>query len=154
MSRRTNSVKGFTLIEVLLVVGILVVLATVGVVGYSKIKAGADRDTTAVLVKDTCHAVDLYYIKMGAFPTSEEGLKALCEAPSDETLVEKWNSGGGPFLKDGQIPKDPWGTELHYELVQTDSSSTTVGPAYHVWSDGPDRQPGTDDDIKNWTEQK
>ncbi len=114
MSRRVQKASGFTLIEVLLVIGILLVLGTVGVIGYSKIKANADKDTAKALVDQTCHAVDLYQIKLGTFPKTEDGLKALCEPPSDEKDAEKWNNGGGPFLKDKKIPVDPWGNELHY----------------------------------------
>ena len=154
MTRRRN--RGFTLIEVLLVIGILLVLGTVAVVGYSKIKAGTDHDLAAAMIKQTCDAVDIYYIKMGAYPTTEEGLKALCEPPSDETLVEKWNSGG-PFLKDGKIPVDPWGQELQYKLMDTGGTSgagaaTPTGPAYIVSSNGPDKQQDTDDDIKSYTD--
>lgn len=141
---------GFTLIEVLLVIGILLVLSTVGVVAYSKIKANSDRDATKALIDQTAQAVELYHTQMGVYPTTEDGLKALIAPPSDEKLAEKWKNYG-PFLKDGKIPVDPWMNELKYELEQTSSDTEVTGPAFHVWSTGPDGQDGNDDDIRNWS---
>jgi general secretion pathway protein G len=157
-NKRMVSARGFTLIEVLLVIGILLVLGTVAVVAYPRIKESADKNTTKIMINETCHAIDIYQTALSRYPATDEGLKALVEPPSDEKLLEKWKSGmnGGPYLKDGKIPVDPWGGELQYELVQTSGSSGAVatGPAYHVWSNGADGQSGTEDDVRNWTESK
>jgi len=145
--------KAFTLIEVLLVIGILVVLGTVSVVAYSRIKAGADRNAAKVLVDNTVHALGIYQASVGTYPDTEQGLQALLTAPEDEKLAEKWRNGGGPFLKDGKIPVDPWGNEVHYELV-TATGTETEGPTVHVWSVGPNGQDGDDDDIRSWSEEQ
>lgn len=135
--------KAFTLIEVLLVVAILVVLMGVGVVGYSKIKKGADIDTTRLLVGNTAEAVKLYYSSMNTYPTDDEGLQALITKPDDEKLAEKWR---GPYLEKG-IPVDAWSNELKYERLESTGDDT--GPAFRVFSYGPDGQEGTDDDISS-----
>ena len=136
--------KGFTLIEVLLVVAILVVLVGVGVVGYSKIKEGADIDLTKILVGQTADAVKHYQIQMNKYPTNEEGLQALITKPADQKEAEKWR---GPYLENGVIPVDRWNNELKYERLE--STGDSIGPAFRVFSYGPDGQEGTDDDISN-----
>ncbi|MFB3894573.1 MAG: type II secretion system protein GspG [Phycisphaerae bacterium] len=153
MKIRETRLQGFTLIEVLLVIGILLVLGTVAVVGYSKIKTNADKDAARALVDQTCHAIDIYQIKMGVYPETQDGLKALTTPPADETLAQKWNANA-PFLKDNKVPVDPWGRELKYEKMEatggTGSAAVLTGPPYHVWSTGPSGQDGGDDNIRNW----
>ena len=140
----------FTLIEVLLVIGILLVLGTVSVVAYSRIKAGQDRNTAQLIVQETAKAVEIYQAVMSKLPDSESGLKALIAKPDDEKEAAKWTSGGGPFLKDAKIPVDPWDSELKYEFVG-ETAASSGGPAFHIWSLGPDKQDGNEDDVRNWT---
>ncbi len=142
---------GFTLIEVLMVLVLLVLLGTLSVVGYTKIQAGANIKAAQTLVDQTAHAVNIYHTLMLRYPDSEEGLTALIVRPDDEKLAEKWDSGG-PFLKDGKIPDDPWGNPIRYEQV-AESSGTITGPQFHVWSTGPNGQDGDDDDIRSWSEE-
>ena len=142
--------RAFTLIEVLLVIAILVVLGTVSVVAYSRIKQGADKKAAKLLIGQTVDAVSLYQINMNKFPDSDQGLQALNDAPEDEKDLQKWKDGGGPFLKDGKIPLDPWGNELKYELLE--QTGTTSGPPFRVLSYGPDGQEGGDDDISSYEE--
>jgi len=139
---------GFTLIEVLLVIAILLVLGTVSVVAYTRIKEGADKKATKLLVDQTVDAVNLYHLAVNRYPEDDQGLQALLTAPDDEALAEKWRDGGGPFLDTGKIPLDPWGTELKYAR----RDATEVGPAFRVFSCGPDGTEGTDDDISSYTE--
>lgn len=149
---RNSRATGFTLIEVLLVIGILLVLGTVAVVAYPRIKEGADKNSAKVMVDNVVQAVELYHTVMNVYPTTEDGLKALTEVPSDEKLAEKWKNGGGPFLKDGQIPNDPWGQPIKYEKVETSGTGGTTGAAFHVWSSGPDMQDNNEDDIRSWSD--
>ena len=142
---------GFTLIEVLLVIAILLVLGTVSVVAYTGIKKGADTKATKLLVDQTVDAVNLYHLAVNKYPENDTGLQALLTAPDDEAMAEKWRDGGGPFLKTGKIPVDPWGNELKYSLRET-GGTTDVGPAFRVFSCGPDGTEGTDDDISSYTE--
>lgn len=153
-SKRRLSSEGFTLIEVLLVIGLLVLLAGVGVVAFGKIKQGADVDATMVKVKNTLSAVKIFQAQMSRYPSKEKMLTELIQPPDDENEKANWH---GPYVEDGKIPVDPWGNELKYDLVDDSSSSGTGGAATqvpHVWSMGPDKTDGTDDDIKSWTEDK
>lgn len=141
---------GFTLIEVLLVIGLLALLGTVAVVGYTKIQAGSNIKAANLQVQDTARAVKLYYTTMNKYPETDPGLAALVNAPEDEKELQKWKSAG-PFIEDGRLPVDPWNNQLKYEKVEA-SLGGASGPEFHVWSMGPDGQDGTEDDIRSWQE--
>jgi general secretion pathway protein G len=71
----------------------------------------------------------------------------LVTAPEDEALAKNWD---GPYTEGGKLPKDPWGSDFQYEFEgseSADSKSTDSFP--RIFSIGPDRQPGTADDIGN-----
>jgi general secretion pathway protein G len=140
--------SAFTLIEVLLVIGILVVLGTVSVVVYSRVQEKANRDMARTLVDSTEQAVKMFNMDMKRYP-DEDGLKELIERPDDEDEAENWN---GPYLEDAKIPTDPWGQEIQYERIET--SDDVASKPFHIWSNGPDRESGTDDDIRNWEEKE
>lgn len=155
-STRRLSGKGFTLIEVLLVIGLLVLLAGVGVVAFGKIKQGADIDATMVKVKNTLEAVKVFQAQMSRYPSKDKGLTELITPPDDDAEKANWH---GPYLEDGKIPVDPWGTELKYDLVDDTSAAGTANGGTptqvpHVWSCGPDKTDGSADNIKSWTEDK
>ncbi len=136
---------GFTLVEVLIVIGLLAVIGTVAVVGYTRIQANATRKAARVMVDQTKSAVELYYTDMKTYPSAEEGLTMLVSAPEEEADAENW---AGPYLKDGQVPNDPWGNPIQYELLDTGLGEDSSAP-FRVWSYGPDEQDGTDDDISS-----
>ena len=131
---------GFSLIELLLVLVILATLAALVVTkfaGRSK-KAKVTAAETEVSRLET--ALDAFEIDVGRYPTSQEGLRALYEQPSN---AESWK---GPYLKRG-IPMDPWRNEYIYEYPGRYNQD-----GFDLHSPGPDGQDGTDDDIKNWSE--
>jgi len=108
--------SAFTLIElmvVLMILGILVVAIVPNVVGKTdrakRTKAQADIAVIEALL-------DQFYLDMGRYPTTEEGLKALYYAPEQDQ--DKWH---GPYPKK-PIPKDPWGHDYVYECPGTHSS--------------------------------
>ena len=150
MKARTNDTRGFTLVEILLVILILGMLATVFIAVVGPTREGARIDTTRLLIQTTIpEALDRYNMHVGHYPTEDEGgLKALVTKPTfqEEATASMWR---GPYLK--QEPKDAWGQEIHYEVVDP-SSGEAVTAGYKVWSDGPDKQSGTEDDIKSWKE--
>jgi len=110
-SERKNARRdaGFTLIELLVVLVILGLLAgmvgpqVLGYVGSSKSKAAR------VQLEQIAAALDLYRLDVGRYPTTQQGLKALAEAPAG---VKGWS---GPYLAKGGVPADPWGNPYAYK---------------------------------------
>ena len=154
MMRRNRKARGFTLVEVLLVIAILGVLAGVfaftvgGRLGKSK------KDTAALLIEQIVAKLGEYNIDVGGYPTEDEGgLSALVSAPTfdDETKASKW---AGPYINRKQL-KDPWGNELGYELVEEEQGDTTR-QVIHVWSHGPNGEDdsGEGDDVKSWDDEE
>ncbi len=80
---------------------------------------------------------------MRTFPSTEDGLQALIEAPSDERAARKWD---GPYLDDDVLPVDPWDNPFEYEYPPTHNNRDFPD----IWSLGPDGEADTDDDIVNW----
>jgi general secretion pathway protein G len=144
--------RGFTLIEILLVLAILLMLAAVAIVAVSGTREGAKIDTTKLLIQEVENALETYNMHMSHYPTEEEGgITALLTAPAveDEKLAERWR---GPYLK--SEPRDAWQHPLNYQIGESLSTETlTPGQKpFRLWSNGPDGQEGTSDDIRNWTE--
>jgi general secretion pathway protein G len=137
LSRRrgTTARRGFTLIEVLLVLIILAILAGTATLFVRQARERALSNAARSQIGVFEQAIDLYELDMRAYPATNQGLVALIQPPSDADSVGTW---GGPYLKSSSIPNDPWGTPYQYE--------STVD-AYRIWSMGYDRQDGTEDDI-------
>lgn len=131
---------GFTLVELLVVLAILVLLATyVGprVIGY----LGSSRTQAAkVQIESIASALELYRLDVGKYPTSEEGLKALVERPADVTI---WN---GPYLRKQGVPLDPWGQAYLYRAPGQHGE-------FDVFTFGADNQQGgtgENADVTSW----
>ena len=131
---------GFTLIELLLVLVILAVLAAVVVPQFtgSGEKARLTRAATDISTLDG--ALDRFELDAGRFPTTEEGLNALVQAPSN---VKAWS---GPYIK--KIPSDPWGNPYQYRFP---GQANVNG--VDIYSTGPDGREGGGDDVDNWSAQ-
>jgi general secretion pathway protein G len=137
---RKGAQRGFTLIELLVVIAILGFIASL--VGPSVIKqfGSAKVDTARLQIADLGAALDLYYLDLGRYPSTADGLAALVAAPD---AVRNWD---GPYLKKGAVPSDPWGNAYEYK------SPGDNGP-YDLFSYGADHQPGGERDnadIVSW----
>ncbi len=129
--------RGFTLIEIMLVVVIIGILAAViGPKMAGKTK-GAKVSATRQSIKALETTLGLFEIQSGRFPTTEEGLNALLEKPSDLS-DEEWD---GPYIK--EFPKDAFGEEFVYR------SPGDVTSDYDLISKGFDKKEGTEDDLSN-----
>jgi general secretion pathway protein G len=130
---------GFTLIEVLLVLVILVILGSIAVPMFTGTAEKANQQAAQVQVNAFETAIDLYHIGMRQYPAS---LDDLINAPSDAKQAKRWS---GPYLKENRSLVDPWDNPYKYNAKGTKNPGR-----YDVWSYGPDGQSGTDDDIGNW----
>ena len=102
--------RGFTLIEILVVVSILAIL---GALIVPKIMDRPNEARVVAAKQDIASlvgALKLYKLDNGRYPSQEQGLKALIEKPSSEPLPMNWKPGG--YLE--KAPKDPWGREYMY----------------------------------------
>ncbi len=140
--------SGFTLIEVLMVVAILVLLAGVAIVGLRGTGDKAKIDLVKPLLSQIAGSLDRYKLDIGQYPTEEQGgLDALRTPPEfeDEKTAEKW---AGPYLK--KEPIDPWGNPISYQVTEPGTEEARLVP-YKLWSFGPNGQDdnGAEDDIRN-----
>jgi general secretion pathway protein G len=134
---RHRTRAGFTLIEVLLVLIILVIIGSLAVNVFTGTQDRASINAAKSNVAPVRTAIDLYKLDMNKYPTK---LSDLWEKPSDATQGDKWN---GPYLE--KLKPDPWGNEYQYTAQGKKNTNK-----YDFWSNGPDGQTGTDDDIGNW----
>jgi general secretion pathway protein G len=141
MSKRTirRRRRGFTLMEILLVLAILVVLGSLVTFGYVTIQRNAMMDSAKTQIRMFEQAVDMYRLDVGKYPSGDQGLQALRLQPPDAP-VNKWR---GPYIQ-VEIPTDPWGNAYQYQEI-TDSLNQ---PSFEVMSNGPDGANGTADDIR------
>src|SRR6516164_6677902 len=103
-----RSDEGFTLLELLIVIAILGMLAVVGTLQLMSYLDRARTDTARLQVDQLAAALNLFRIDVGRLPTSDEGLKALVEAPQ---TVDGWR---GPYLTKPEAIRDPWGRLFVY----------------------------------------
>lgn len=145
--QRRRSRSGFTLLELMIVLIILVgLIAMVGprLLGSQQ---KADIRTAEVQIGNLSSALKMYVVDMKVFPATEDGLEVLLRAPDDERLARKW---AGPYIDGNKLPIDPWGNDFEYEFDAVDGGSDSTQPAFpRIFSAGPDAQAGTDDDIAN-----
>ena len=130
--------KGFTLVELLVVLSILALLISlVGPTVYKHI-APAKKSIAKAQIENFASALDAFYIDVGRYPLSTEGLEALVNKPSG---VVKWN---GPYLKKN-IPKDPWGNEYIYRCPGRENPYEIIS----LGADGKEGGEGENQDITN-----
>jgi general secretion pathway protein G len=136
----TGHEDGFTLIEILVVItiiGLLMSLVGPRVLTYlseSKVKAATIQE------QSFASSLDLFYLDLGHYPSTSEGLAALVQRPAGET---GWN---GPYLQKGYVPNDPWGHPYSYR------SPSEHGPyeIVSLGSSGKEGGTGTAVAIKSW----
>ena len=141
MDKHGNRAKqrGFTLIEIMVVVAIIAIL------GATVVPLIMDRPNEARVVRANNDiatlgaALDLYKLDNFNYPSTDQGLEALVEKPTGDPEPANWKSGG--YIK--QLPKDPWGREYLYEATEGGFEIVSLG------NDGAEGGEGFDADISN-----
>jgi general secretion pathway protein G len=149
VSSATSRTAGFTLIEILVVITVIAVLASL--VSPMVFQHVGDAKTTAARAQMEIFslALDAYRLDADRYPTSAQGLQALVEPPTTPPLPGRWR---GPYLRKG-VPLDPWGRPY---LFESPSKREGAGETYDLSTLGRDGQPGgsgEDADITSWSGQ-
>jgi general secretion pathway protein G len=136
-SRRDHAEAGFTLLELLVVIAILGLL--IGLVAPAALRqlGGARVSVAKQSIERIGSVLDMYKLDIGSYPSTEQGLLALVEKPSD---VASWN---GPYVK-GTVPVDPWNHPYTYR-----NPSSRAGHDYDLCSAGPSGTASGTDAICN-----
>jgi len=134
--------RGFTLIEIMVVVVILGILAATIIPQFIGTTFDAKVGASKAHVAELESAIERFYVHMDRYPTTEEGLKVLTDPPTGDD-AKKWR---GPYIK--QLRNDPWGNEYQYHFPGTHHPTS-----FDLWSrgaDGADGGEGEGSDIGNW----
>jgi len=138
-SNTVNKQKGFTLLEIMVVIVILGILASLVVPNLMGNKDKADRQKVVSDLVALENALDMYRLDNSNYPSTDQGLRALVEAPSGDPAPRSYQADG--YIR--RLPQDPWGND--YILVSPGEQGRI-----DIFSVGMDGEEGTDDDIGNW----
>jgi general secretion pathway protein G len=133
MEKNVNNNRGFTLIELMVVIVILGILAGLIVPRIMSRPEEARQAKARIQIESLETALKLYRLDNGSYPSTEQGLQALVEPPAVGTLPGNWREGG--YLEKGKVPKDPWDNEYVYLCPGTHDD-------YDIISYGTDGEPG------------
>ncbi|MEN5016775.1 type II secretion system major pseudopilin GspG [Erwinia sp. Eh17-17] len=131
--------RGFTLLEMMVVIVILGILASLVIPSLMGNKDRAERQKAISDIVTLENALDMYRLDNNRYPTSEQGLRALVLKPTQAPVPRNYRSDG--YIR--RLPQDPWGND--YQLISPGTQSSI-----DIFSAGPDGVPGNSDDITNW----
>ena len=133
--KRPNSQAGFTLLEIMLVVGIIVIILGVAVSKLGNTTGIAKDMRVRADIQAISTQLKLYESVNGFLPTTEQGLRALVSPPETDPKPTRW------YQLFKELPQDPWSNNYIYLSPGKKNPS-----GYDLYSAGPDRKPDTDDD--------
>jgi general secretion pathway protein G len=125
MKSRRYKQDGFTLIEIMVVILILGLLATIVVQSLRGAADKAKRTKAQADLAEIKTALDRYYLDNGYYPTTDQGLGALVAAPTSGRVPGNYESGG--YIE--RLPQDPWGTAYFYQSDGNTYTLKSFGPS-------------------------
>ncbi len=134
---------GWTFIETLIVIGIVMILTST--VGFMAVRYLDKARTVAARsqIETFAMALDSYYLDCGTYPTADQGLKSLWEKPSLAPVPKGWS---GPYLSK-PVPADPWGNEYAYSVPGPSGLPFGIRS---LGADGREGGEGKDADVATW----
>lgn len=139
--RRTAALRrGFTLIEMVLVLAIIALLMGVSIKLLTGVRKTGELTRVRADISAIGSALDLYRSNTYALPTTEQGLGALVNKPTTAPIPRGW------IQQMKSEPVDPWNNKYQYRRP----AQRNTGGEYDLFSAGPDMTPDTEDDIGNW----
>ncbi|WP_374467844.1 type II secretion system major pseudopilin GspG [Phenylobacterium sp.] len=141
--RHARAEAGFTLIEVMVVIVIIGLLATVVMINVLPSQDRAMKEKARADVAVLEQAVESYRLENLSFPTTEQGLSALVSPPPGLARPDRYREGG--YVR--RLPKDPWGNAYQYRYPGENGRFDV----YSMGADGQKGGEGDEADIGNWT---
>ncbi len=141
MNKRNKTQAGFTLLEIMVVIVILGVLASLVVPNLMGNKEKADQQKAVTDIVALENALDMYKLDNSVYPTTDQGLEALVTKPSNP---EPRNYRDGGYIR--RLPQDAWGNDYQY-LSPGDNGTVDI---FSLGADGQEGGEGANADIGNW----
>lgn len=141
--RAAGRSRGFTILEILIVLAIMGMLVGLVVTNADKVFGTSQEAVAKIFVRDSLKTpLVRYRMDLGDYPSTNEGLAALVTAP--HSSADKWK---GPYMdvSGGKVPDDPWKQAYEYRYPGVKNPG-----GYDLYSKGPDKTAETADDIGNW----
>lgn len=139
---KRRSTAGFTLVELMVVIVIIGLLATVVMINVMPSQDRAMQEKARADVSTLEQALDTYRLDNLSYPTTEQGLQALRQAPSGLARPERYRSGG--YIR--RLPDDPWGHPYQYRTPGREGAFDV----FSLGADGAEGGDGDNADIGNW----
>lgn len=142
--RRASEEEGFTLTELMVVLVIIGLLATIVIINVLPAADQANNTKVRADIATLESALEQYRLDNMTYPRGEQGLQALVTPPNDLAQPQRYRQGG--YIR--RLPNDPWGNPYIYAVPGTQS-----GGPFDIMTYGADGQPGGEDenaDIGNW----
>jgi general secretion pathway protein G len=143
MKRHLSPQAGFTLLEIMLVVAIIILLLGSAIFMMKPQLNVAKNARARADIQSLATPLMTYEASNGFLPSTEQGLAALVTQPTGDPRPHHWIQGME------SLPTDPWGMPYYYEYPGKHHPGS-----YDLYSAGPDHQPGTADDVGNWDDSK
>ena len=138
--KRPGASAGFTLLELLVVLVILGLLASVTAPAVARYLSGAKVDAAKLQIQNISTTLDMYRLDTGSYPASQDGIRALVQRPA---AAQRWN---GPYLRKPDMIKDPWGREYKY---RTPGENAEV-EVFTLGADNATGGTGENQDLGSW----